>query len=184
MNAGFFVLFISLVQSGSIFAQSVGLNSDGSQPHSSAMMDVMSTTKGMLIPRMDQAARNAIQSPVNGLLIFQTDGIPGFYYYESSWKLLDSNFTESQDLDQVLSLGTNAGNQKIVNVSHMSIGTPSSNASAAMEVQKTNAGLLLPRMTTAQRNAIVSPPKGLVVFNLTENCIQYYNGATWLNLCV
>jgi hypothetical protein len=183
MNIKFFVLFIFLFQSGFIYAQSVGINGDGSQPNSSAMLDVMSTTKGLLIPRMNQAERNAITSPVNGLLIFQTDGVSGFYYYESTWKLLGSNYSESQDLNQVLSFGTNAGNQKIVNVSHVSIGTPSSNASAAMEVQKSNAGLLLSRMTTSQRNAIVSPAKGLVVYNLTENCIQYYNGFTWLNLC-
>ena len=45
-----------------------------------AMLDVSSTTSGMLVPRMTQAERNAIVSPEAGLLIYQTDNTPGFYY--------------------------------------------------------------------------------------------------------
>jgi len=69
-------------------AQSVGINSDGSSPNGSAMLDVSSTTKGFLPPRMTKAQRNAISSPspANGLLIFQTDSVPGYYYYNgTSW---------------------------------------------------------------------------------------------------
>jgi hypothetical protein len=56
-------------------------------PHSSALLDVSSTSKGLLIPRMTYAQRNAIVSPANGLLIYQTDGGvqgAGFYYYNGS----------------------------------------------------------------------------------------------------
>ena len=45
-------------------AQSVGINSDGSAPNSSAMLDVSSTTKGFLAPRMTSAQRTVITSPV------------------------------------------------------------------------------------------------------------------------
>jgi hypothetical protein len=53
-------------------------------PNSSAKLEVKSTTKGVLIPRMTQAQRNAIASPANGLLIYQTDGNSGFYYYDGA----------------------------------------------------------------------------------------------------
>lgn len=46
----------------------------------SAMLAVESVTQGMLIPRMTMAQRNAIASPADGLLIFQTDNDPGFYF--------------------------------------------------------------------------------------------------------
>lgn len=61
------------------FAQ-VGINSDGSGPDNSAMLEVKSTTKGLLIPSMTAAQRVAIATPAKGLLVFQTDGVAGFYY--------------------------------------------------------------------------------------------------------
>lgn len=51
----------------------VSINSDGSQPNPSAMLDVKSTTKGFLPPRMTRAEINAIVSPVNGLMVFCAD---------------------------------------------------------------------------------------------------------------
>ena len=58
----------------------VSINIDGTLPDNSAMLDVKSTAKGLLIPRMTQAQRNAISSPATGLMIWQTDNSPGFYY--------------------------------------------------------------------------------------------------------
>ncbi len=53
-------------------------------PDDSAILDIASTDKGILIPRMTLSQRNLIGSPVNGLLIFQTDNTPGFYYYNGA----------------------------------------------------------------------------------------------------
>ena len=58
----------------------VGINTDGTVPDNSAMLDVKSTDKGVLLPRMTMAQRNAIANPANGLMIYQTDNTPGFYY--------------------------------------------------------------------------------------------------------
>ncbi|MCX6268724.1 MAG: hypothetical protein NTW16_15455, partial [Bacteroidetes bacterium] len=57
----------------------VGINADNSAPDSSAMLDIKSTTKGMLIPRMTSALRMAIGNPVTGLMVYQTDGASGVY---------------------------------------------------------------------------------------------------------
>ncbi len=54
-------------------SQNVGINADGSAPDNSAMLDVKSTSKGFLLPRMTQAQRNAIPSPENGLMVFCTN---------------------------------------------------------------------------------------------------------------
>ena len=48
-------------------------------PDASAKLEVFSTTKGLLIPRMTSAQRAAITLPANGLMVFQTDGVSGFY---------------------------------------------------------------------------------------------------------
>jgi hypothetical protein len=65
-------------------------------PDASAILDVNSinTKKGVLIPRMTQAQRNAIVSPATGLLVFQTDGTSGFYFYTGTqWTQLTTSAT-------------------------------------------------------------------------------------------
>ncbi len=55
-------------------------------PNSSAALDVDSTAKGFLAPRMTSVQRNAVASPATGLLVYQTTSPSGFYYYNgSSW---------------------------------------------------------------------------------------------------
>ena len=62
----------------------------------SSAFTVQSTSKGFLVPRMSAEQKNAIQGPVNGLLVYQTDGTAGFYYYDgSSWLPLKSQNTAS-----------------------------------------------------------------------------------------
>ena len=62
-------------------------------PNASALLEVKSTKKGVLIPRMTNTQRNAIASPAQGLLIFQTDKGAGFYYYNGGWHALSSSTT-------------------------------------------------------------------------------------------
>jgi Concanavalin A-like lectin/glucanases superfamily len=68
------------------YSQNIGINDDGSSPDASAILDVKSNSgdKGMLLPRLTNAQKNAISSPATGLIIYQTDAVPGFYYYNSS----------------------------------------------------------------------------------------------------
>ena len=81
-----FVLILSVLAG---IAQNVGINSDGTAPATSAMLDVSSSTKGFLVPRMSAAERGNISSPATGLLVYQTDGTAGFYYYTgSAWTLI------------------------------------------------------------------------------------------------
>lgn len=67
---------------GGAYAQNVGIGT--TTPNASAQLDIISTSKGLLIPRMTMTNRDAIPSPATGLLIYQTDFTPGFYYYNGS----------------------------------------------------------------------------------------------------
>jgi len=93
------LLLLLLIFAGQkIFAQSLSVNTDGSTANASAILDVKSTTKGLLIPRLTKPQKYAVVAPANGLLIYQTgpDSI-GFYYYQNSrWNwLTDNNKSDS-----------------------------------------------------------------------------------------
>ena len=74
-----FILLFFLAFSIQLFAQ-VAINTDATKPDTSAMFDVKSTNSGILIPRMTYTQRMAIYHPAKGLLIYQVDSLPGFYY--------------------------------------------------------------------------------------------------------
>jgi microcystin-dependent protein len=82
------ILLASTLFIGSLFTHAqVAVNTDGSSPNASAMLDVKSTAKGILIPRMTAAERGLIASPVAGLLVYQTNAPAGYYYYTgTAWK--------------------------------------------------------------------------------------------------
>lgn len=52
-------------------------------------------------------------------------------------------------------------------------------SSAVLEVESTNKGLLLPRMTLAERGTITAPATGLTIYNTSLQCLEFYNGSKW-----
>lgn len=65
------------------FGQGTAINTTGSPADNSAVLDVSSSTKGFLCPRMSKAEKLAISVPANGLLIYQTDDTTGFWFFNS-----------------------------------------------------------------------------------------------------
>ncbi len=95
------MLFWSVVLLFSLQANAqVGVNSDGSQPHSSAMLDVKSTEKGTLISRMTYDQCRAIPNAAEGLIVYCTNcGTGGTgaltIYVNGSWKIISTCSTPS-----------------------------------------------------------------------------------------
>ena len=75
----FLFLLISALALTNAYSQNVAINATGSLPDNSAMLDVSSTTKGFLPPRMTLAQRNIINLPATGIIIYQTDNVTGLY---------------------------------------------------------------------------------------------------------
>lgn len=69
-----------------------------------------------------------------------------------------------------------------VHSQNVGIGTAAPNASAILDVSSINSGLLPPRMSVAERDAISTPAAGLIIYNTTTGAIEFYNGSTWFNI--
>ena len=77
-----------------LFSQNIGVNSTGAAPDNSAMLDIASNNKGLLIPRMPAALRLSISSPANSLLVFDTDSTAIFMYNGplAKWERLNPTY--------------------------------------------------------------------------------------------
>ncbi|MEO6718806.1 MAG: hypothetical protein ABIN67_00530 [Ferruginibacter sp.] len=81
------LIFISLffLKTAGAFAQSVGINEDGSVPDPSALLDVKSSAKGLLIPRLTSAERTSIANPAIGLLVYDNETESFWFYKTIGW---------------------------------------------------------------------------------------------------
>jgi hypothetical protein len=91
------IFFIScLILSLSPFGQNVAVNNSSAPPDQSAILDISSSTKGMLVPRMTRAQRIAIEKPAKGLLVYQTDSDSAFYFNAGNENLANWVSIQSQ----------------------------------------------------------------------------------------
>src|SRR5690349_10326948 len=86
------------------FSQNVGIGT--SAPNASAQLDITSTTKGMLVPRVNTTQRISIASPATGLLVFDTDSSSFAYYKGSAWVFIKGTINAANNW----SLAGNTGN--------------------------------------------------------------------------
>ena len=119
-----FTLLAAVVLTATTYAQ-VGIGT--TTPDPSAALDITSTTKGLLIPRMTNAQRQAISSPVAGLLVFVTDFDGGrfMFYNGTEWGTL--SFTEKRP--DAPTIGTAVAGDAQATVSFTA---PSSNGGSAI----------------------------------------------------
>jgi len=85
MKKEYLLLMASMFVIHFAMSQSLAINTDGSTADATALLDVKSNAKGILIPRMTKAERTSILTPATGLLVFQNaPDSAGFYYYDGS----------------------------------------------------------------------------------------------------
>jgi hypothetical protein len=147
----YLIFFLTCFLQQGFSQQSLGINTPNPDP--SAALDVSATNKGMLIPRISFANRPA--NPATGLLIYQTDNTPGFYYYDGSgWKFI--------------STGNSGGSGTVTTVS----------ANAPLSV--TN-GSTTPQISLSQANATTNgflSSADWSIFNSKQNTLPQANATT------
>lgn len=80
-----FYLFILLFSTISFSQIGIGTK----DPDASSLLDITATDAGVLTPRMTENERDLIENPADGLMIYQTNSTPGFYYYDGSqWEAI------------------------------------------------------------------------------------------------
>ncbi|MBK8701216.1 MAG: tail fiber domain-containing protein [Saprospiraceae bacterium] len=92
----------------------VGINQPN--PHTSSALDIAATNKGLLIPRMTLGQGAAILDPATGLIIYLTNVVPGFYYYNgTAWKKIDqvTSLLSDGDGDTQVNAEKNSNEDKI-----------------------------------------------------------------------
>ncbi len=72
----------------------------------------------------------------------------------------------------------------VVSFAQVGINTNLPDTSAVLDISSTDKGLLMPRMSTAQKEAIVNPATGLIVYDTTLNSFVFYNGVAWVSFGV
>jgi hypothetical protein len=163
-----FILLLLTAGSLSVRAQyGFGTNS----PHPSAVLDMKSDNKGVLLPRVALQSTTdviTVPNPADHLVVFNTaivattgtvGGVtPGLYYWDDSARVW------------VREQGSSGA---------VGINTATPDASAMLDISSTTQGFLPPRMTTAQIVAIENPDAGLMVYNTDMRCLMFYNNTAF-----
>ncbi len=254
----FFIVIVVFVHTVKLVAQSnIGIGT--TTPHTSALLDLQSTSKGLLIPRMTTSQRNSIGTIAKGLVVYDST-IKTFMFHDGTawqevinpnnnlWKKTGNNIHNQNSINVGIGIDTPLYQLHVVNnnsadggwvegvmienknisigeaalsfrnlsipttrqwniglnqnpslafnygggfagsstkmvidtLGKVGIGTISPDASALMDMTSTNKGLLIPRMTSAQRKAIASPAAGLLVFDADKQLLYMYNGDQWI----
>jgi len=169
MKFQFSTLLILVLNTCIAFSQ-VGINGDGSVPDPSAMLDIKSTTHGLLIPRMSDEAQNRIPSPATGLLVYNTTNNSLNFFNGSAWFQIESSLCSSTIGSSVQGGGISISSEPV------SLANPS----AILDISDSSRGLLLPHIAP---NQISNPVTGLIIFSILTNRLIYFNGSQWVEPC-
>lgn len=175
-----YVLIISTCAFNAAIAQHnnielpLSINPDGTAPHSSAILDLQSTDKGILIPRTDTASVNGGGVPARGLMIFQeTDG--RFYFYDGGKWI---RMTLDIETEPNILIGPGAGGSFTTGVDNIAIGRKalqqdydhSGNVAIGAEALSQN-GVGATEVLHANHNSAIGH------MALKENTYGFYNSA-------
>ncbi len=182
-------LYLFLIVCSTMKGQNVGISENGNVPDPTALLDVYSKEKGVLIPRMAEADKGGIINPAEGLLIYNTDSKSFQYFNGLSWiNVTHSGIVNSNGANgkiakffspwglspSMLSEDPGKGIALRVNPAYIP-----PDPSAIFDANSNNQGILVPRMASSSRTAILSPAIGLLVFDTTTSSFWYFSNSGW-----
>lgn len=196
-----FAIFLLLSKSN---AQSVAVNSNAANADASAILDISSKQKGLLIPRLSTQERNLVSMPATALLIFNTDVMQfqvntgtslkpvwqnivsvsqpdaskSFWLTSGNKGLPDTSFIGSAD-SKPLSFKTNNLLRLYIDSVTNKIGIGTSTPRTTLDIAATDA-VIVPVGTTAQRPQ--QPVVGMIRFNASTGKLEGYTTTGWVAL--
>ena len=156
-------------------------------PHAGAILDLVSSTKGFVVPRI--ASLTTVPNPTNGMIVYQYDRLQ--LYAASSWRTVgfgDGNVYGALTANYIpLAYGSTSITSSMIfqsGSSSIAIGASSSlAASAIFELVSTTKGFLPPRFDPVNfTNLGTAAVPGLVVYNKDAKRLSVYDGTNWLAL--
>lgn len=170
IDVGVILLFvIFFLNINYVFPQGVGINETAESPDPSAMLDVKSLDKGILVPRMTLEQRDLIGSPAQGLLIYQTDGEAGYYYFKGvAW-------TRIGEASEIVTYWQSTGDDIYFQAGKVGIGTNSP------ETELEVSGIM--RLTPSEIPAVCTPGlQGSVYYDSFLDEVCFCNGQNWMQM--
>ena len=132
----------------------------------------------------------------NGMMIFITEGIgssnktanvlgSGFYFYDAIKEIWELPGNAQPWFSSTTNKPATKNTEAIYQNAQVGIGSPELNDHVQLNVASPDKGMLIPRLSTTVRDAMISPPNGLMIYNTTSNCLNYYDSQVkkWLSLC-
>lgn len=184
--------FVGLLFSTYSFSQNVAINTTGAMPNASSMLDITSTNKGFLMPRVSLTSTTdvlTVPGAANWLMVFNTatvaDVTPGMYYWNGAvwvrmlgggdaWRTLGNtgttaatNFLGTTDAIDLVFRTNNTEKMRIESAGNVGIGSVPG-ASAKLHVNATDKGMLIPNVALTSRilaGPITLPATSLLVYN-------------------
>ncbi len=158
------ILSIALFFTIKINAQ-IGINASNTPPNTSAMLDVSSTTKGILIPRMTTIQKNAIPNKTEGLMVYDTDSKLFSY-----WIVGTGTFGYWMDFPQTVAPNWYANGSNIYNTNGGNVGIGNYSPTAKLDVAgKIKIG-----------NDSQAGTEGTIRYNSTNKYFEGYDGTNWV----
>lgn len=191
----------------------VGINTTTPQ----GMLDINSNNQGVVFPKVQLTDATVEAPVINpnggtltiGTLVYNTNtaGVspnnvtPGYYYWSGTkWTMLSSEFKNIYNSDGSINELRSINLTNKINFDNntlvvdginnkIGIGTNDINSRAALQINSINndTGILIPRLTLSQRNAMImtNAEDGVMIFNTDEDCFNYWNknSTSWKSIC-
>ena len=167
------------------------------EPDIDAILELVSNeTKGLLLPRLELQSLfdpDPMSGHKEGMVVYNTgDILPKGYYYNNGaqWvQITDTNIASWRSISTKDAATSNTDD--IYQTGAVVVGASDLEDKTQFSVVSTTKGVLLPRMTTLQREAIqplASIPDGLMIYNIDTHCYNYFNSSAgtegkWVSLC-
>lgn len=176
----------------------------GLVPDDNALLDLKqnedgSSIKGLLFPRVALVSisdPSPLSAHVEGMIVYNIGTSdetvdtrlvvsPGTYYNDGNRWINVSSSDTNPWYSSITSSPATTLSEPIYHIGSVALGATEPDATAQLDITSNTKGVLIPRLSKSERDAMVKPANGLMIFNITTNCLNYYNetNTRWLNLC-